>query len=108
MRMVIWMSNLKENVIEWITGDDRITLTLTQPRYITKVLRIVEHYANLNDNRADVLINPDGSVFAHLPIECLKLSPKRIVELREDQKDVMRERVAAARAKKAQEATRDV
>ena len=91
---------MRENVIEWITGSDIITLTLTQPRYITKVSRIVEHYANLNDDRANMLTNPDGSVFAHLPIECLKLSPKRILELNDEQKDVMRERAAAARAKK--------
>lgn len=95
------MAEIRENVIEWITGSDVLTLTVTQPRYITKVKKLVEHYNQYSDKLADYLVNPDGSVFAHLPLECLKLSPKRSVEYSEEQRAAARDRIAAARAKKA-------
>lgn len=95
------MAEIRENVIEWITGSDVITLTVTQPRYITRVRKMVEHYSQDNTKRADLLENEDGSVFAHLPLECLKLSPKRSVEYSEAQRAAARDRIAAARDKKA-------
>ena len=94
------MSEIRENVIEWITGDDRVCLTFTQPKYITKVRKLVDHYNQHNDNRADMITNPDGSVFAHLPLECLKLSPKRNIEHSDEWKDAARERLVVARSKK--------
>lgn len=64
------MADLKENVIEWFTGDDRITVTLTQKRYINKVKTLAKRF----ENEVDFLENPDGSIIAHLPLKALKLS----------------------------------
>jgi hypothetical protein len=94
------MADPRENVIEWITGDDRLCLTLTQKRMITKVKKIVDHYREMNDARADYIENSDGSVFAHLPLEVLKLGVKRNVILSEDERETRRERMAALRRKK--------
>ena len=94
--------DIRENVIEWITGENVICLTVTQPRYITKIKKLVEHYNQHNDKRADCLVNQDGSVLAHLPLECLKLSPKRYVEYSEEWKAAARERLIAARQRKEQ------
>ena len=94
-------SDIRENVIEWITGDNTICLTLTQPRYINKVKQLVEHYNQHSTQMADLIVNQDGSVLAHLPLECLKLSPKRSVEYSEEQRAAARDRIAAAREKKA-------
>ena len=64
---------MRENVIEWMDGDDTISVTLYQKRFITKVRRLAEQ-----DSRVEILAeNSDGSIFAHLPIEMLKLGKKR-------------------------------
>lgn len=62
---------LTENVIEWITGDDRVTVTLSQRKFITKVEKLAESHPN------DVKItarNSDGSIVAHLPLKAIKFS----------------------------------
>lgn len=64
------MSELKENCIEWITGDDRITLSLTQKRFINKVKKLKERF----ENEVDFKENEDGSIIAHLPLKALKLT----------------------------------
>ena len=94
------MADVRENVIEWITGDDTVTVTLTQPRYITKVRKIVAHYAERNDDRVTLVENRDGSVFARFPIECLNLALKRTVNMSEEQKEVLRAQLVEARARK--------
>ena len=58
------MADIKENVIEWITGDNRVTVSLTQKRFINRVKRAVEIVAE----------NADGSICAHLPLKALHLT----------------------------------
>ena len=58
-----------ENVIEWYTGDDTLTVTLSQQKYINRVLRL----AKTNDAVQIVAKNADGSICAHLPIRALHL-----------------------------------
>ena len=63
--------DIKENCIEWYTGDNMISVTLTQKKYINRVKRLVEKY------RADGCIlveNEDGSVWAKLPLRALHLT----------------------------------
>lgn len=65
------MTDVKENVIEWITGDDWIACTFTQKKYISKVRKIAIKYPQF----VPVFIeNKDGSIFCHLPLKALKLS----------------------------------
>lgn len=79
------MKELKENVIEWITGDDWIACTFTQNKYINKVRKLRDKQPNL----VSVLYeNPDGSIFCHLPLKALKLyiktSDKQVVNENEN------------------------
>ena len=71
------MIDVKENVIEWITGENTISCTFTQKKYINKVRK-------LRDKRMDLvpvfIENPDGSIFCHLPLKALKLYLKTSVE----------------------------
>ena len=65
------MADLRENCIEWLNGDDTITVTLSQKKYITKVEKLAVKWPEL------VTIcdrNADGSIVAHLPLKALKLS----------------------------------
>ena len=60
-----------ENCIEWLTGDDTITVTLTQKRFINRVKALAEKHKNSITIEAE---NKYGSIVAHLPIQALKLS----------------------------------
>ena len=61
----------RENVIEWVTGDDTITVTLSQRKYISKVRKLAAKWPSLVSILAE---NADGSILAHLPLKALKLS----------------------------------
>ena len=59
----------KENHIEWYTGKDTMTLSLTQKKYINKVMKLKEKFPD----RVEVIENVDGSICAHLPVKALHL-----------------------------------
>lgn len=65
------MADFKENAIEWLTGDDTISVSLTQKKYINKVKKLAVKHPNLVSILKE---NSDGSIFAHLPLKALKLS----------------------------------
>lgn len=64
------MAEIKENVIEWITGDKTVTVSLTQKRHINRVKMLAEKHPNLVEIVAE---NRDGSLCAHLPLKALHL-----------------------------------
>jgi hypothetical protein len=64
------MEDIKENVIEWITGDNEVACTFTQKKFINKVLKMMDKQPKLVTNFKQ---NPDGSIFCHLPLKALKL-----------------------------------
>lgn len=87
-----------ENVIEWITGDETITLTISQRKYITKINRLAEKYPN---KVIIVAENKNGSLLVKMPIGALKLN---IIEreLSDEQKDELVERLKIAREQKGE------
>lgn len=60
------MDRLKENVIEWIEGEETATVTLTARRYITKIEKLATEYP---DKAQIVVRNKDGSIMAHIPVK---------------------------------------
>lgn len=60
-----------ENAIEWLTGQDTITVSLTQKRFINRVRKLAKKYPKSIEIVAE---NNDGSIMAHLPINALHLS----------------------------------
>ena len=86
-----------ENVIEFLNGQKRATVTLSQGRYKTKV----ENLAKERPNECKILArNPDGTILAHVPTSWVKISPPRKVEMSEDRKEELRKQLANARNKK--------
>jgi len=72
----MYEKDIKENVIEWITGSDSMTCTFTQRKFINKVRKLRDKQPNL----VPVFIeNKDGSVLCHLPLKALKLYLKTSV-----------------------------
>lgn len=89
------MAELKENVIEWITGEDTISVTLSQTKHINKVERLAKKYPDL----VQILKrNADDSIFAHLPLKSLKLNIIT-TSLTEEQKKVRAERLRESRGR---------
>lgn len=78
---------MRENTIEWLTGQNRVTVSLTQQKHINKVKKLAEAYEDVEI----VAENADGSVCAHLPLSFIKISAPRQVS--EEQKAEMAERL---------------
>ena len=86
-----------ENVIEFLNGQKRATVTLSQGRYKTKG----EKLAKERPDECKILArNPDGTILAHVPTSWVKISPPRKVEMSEDRKEELRKQLANARNKK--------
>lgn len=83
------MAELKENCIEWLTGQDTIAVTPSQKKYVNKVERMAKKHPDLVQILAR---NDDGSIFAHLPLKSLKLSII-ISTLTEEQRKAQAERL---------------
>lgn len=78
---------MRENVIEWINGDDVATVTLSQGRYISKVRKLAEKF----DEVKIVAENQDGSIVAKLPLKLIRIAQPR--QMSEEQKQQARERM---------------
>ena len=71
------MDDIKENVIEWITGDKTVTATFTQKKFINRIRRM----SQTNASRVEILAeNQDGSILARFPLSAIHITiyaPKR-------------------------------
>lgn len=93
------MAELRENVIEWVNGDDMIAVTLHQGRFISKVEKLTKNFPG----QVRIKYNKDGSIFAKLPLKALKLNLSSKVEMSEEQRKEVRKRLQQGKAKKEQE-----
>jgi len=65
-------------------------------RWINKIHKLKEQYPDDVKILAEPDVN-DGCIYCKLPTSWLKIQPKRKVELSEERKDVLRERLARMR-----------
>lgn len=87
---------MRENCIEWLNGQDRVTVTLSQGKYINKVKKLAEKHEGVEI----VKENTDGTLLAHLPLKFIKISaPKQMTE---EQKERARERFKAIQKERAE------
>jgi esterase/lipase superfamily enzyme len=87
------MADLRENSIEWITGEKRVTITITQPRLISRVMSLSEKYP---DEVEIVKVNTDGTLLAHIPLSYIKINHVER-KITEEQKAQLVERLSNAR-----------
>ena len=87
---------MTENVIEWITNEDRATVTFTQAKYKTRIRKLAEERPNEVEIVAE---NADGSMCAHIPLDWIRINPTR--ELSEAQREVL-ERMHQIKLKRSQ------
>lgn len=81
-----------ENVIEWLRGGKTATLSLTQGRTITRIMKLAK--SRLEECRI-IAENVDGSIVARVPVGWIKISPIR--EVSEEQKEAARVRMKEMR-----------
>ena len=82
------MADLRENAIEWINGQERVTVTLSQGRYISKVKRLAEKFP---EEVEIVKINEDGTILAHIPLSYIKIN-RASRNLTEEEREELSER----------------
>ena len=61
-------TDCRENAIEWYNGEDIITVTLSQKKFINKIQKLAK------ENPDEVIIdkiNQDGTILAHIPLKYL-------------------------------------
>src|SRR5574344_46274 len=82
------MSELRENAIEWINGQDKVTVTLSQGRYISKVKRLADKFP---EEVEIVEENEDGTLLAHIPLNYIKIN-RASRDLTEEEREELAER----------------
>ena len=89
-----WGEN--ENAIEWLDSRDKATVTLHGGRLKNRVLRLAEEYPDDVEIRREPDEN-DGFLVAKIPVKWVKITPPRRLELTDEQKEELRERLKAHR-----------
>ena len=65
------IGDMKENAIEWITGDDTVTATFTQKKFINRIRRMSQTHAKLVEITHE---NPDGSIVCKFPLRAVHIT----------------------------------
>ena len=82
------MSRSNENVIEWLTEQEKVSLTLGQDKYINRVKR----FAEKRPDEIDLAENEDGSIFAHVPVSWIKITPPQRREYTDEGREELKAR----------------
>ena len=91
-----------ENMIEWISGTRSATVTFTNQKHINRMKKL---YEERGDEFKYFKENSDGSVCAKVPLKWIKVNPGALPgtgkkrEMTDEQKEELRKRLAAGRAK---------
>lgn len=93
-----------ENMIEFISGTRTATVSFTNQKHINRMKKL---YEERKDEFKYFKENEDGSVCAKIPLKWIKVNAGALPgtgkkrEMTEEQKEELRQRLAAGRAKSA-------
>lgn len=65
------MAEIKENNIEWYTGQDRVTVSFSQKKYVNRIKNMAEKHPSCVEIIAE---NEDGSIYATIPLRAVHLT----------------------------------
>lgn len=85
------MDRVIDSAVEWVDGSDRATVSLSvhQRSMQNRVRKLKEQKPNL----VDYTENEDGSMMAHVPVSWVKISPPKRMNLTEQQRAEMSQRM---------------
>lgn len=81
--MVDYDEDVHENVIEFERNYPRATGTFCQPRYISRIRKLAQERPEACQIVAE---NTDGTIVAHFPVEWVRISPPRELDLTDEQR----------------------
>lgn len=90
-------SGYSENAIEWYTGVDRVTITVSEVRLKNKLLALSK--SNPEDVELVSDNNGSGPMLFHVSRRCLKIGIPKKRDLTEEQRTELAERLRNARHK---------
>ena len=85
-----------ENAIEWFTGSDRATVTLSSRRHITRIKKL----AAAHPEAVEIIREPEnnsGYLYARIPASWIRLQPPVEREYTEEERAAARERLQKVR-----------
>ena len=81
-----------ENVIEWLCGDETASVTFSQAKYKNRIKKLKEQ-----NNAIRIYENQDGSIYAEIPLEYIKIAKPKTKEMSDEDKQELVERLRAGR-----------
>jgi len=90
----------RENGVEWLNGQDTVTFSFSQKKFINKVRALAEKYPDEVKIYAE---NNDGSITGNLPLKFVKISAPRQVSMDDEKKAILVERLQHSRQTKVKE-----
>ena len=90
------MERSTENVIEWLNGQDIAVLTLSERRYISRVKKLNASNSGVTDYHT----NPDGTIYARVPLDWIRITPPKKMNLSEEERQKRAERMKKAHISK--------
>ena len=83
-----------ENAVEFLVGDNLCTASFTSQRHINRIKKL---FGNHKQDFCYMVENRDGSVCAKFPLSWLRIVPPTRREISEEEKELLRERLAEIR-----------
>ena len=90
----------RENGVEWLNGQDTVTFSFSQKKFINKVRALAEKFPDEVKIYAE---NNDGSITGNLPLKFVKISAPRQVSMDDERRAILSQRMKLMRQTKAKE-----
>lgn len=87
-------SDCGENNIEFLRNQQTATVCFSQGRFINKIKSLKEKYP---DDVNIIVENTDGSIVAHIPTKWVKIMPPRQVDITDERREELRQRMESMR-----------
>ncbi|NBH77089.1 hypothetical protein D3Z52_02590 [Clostridiaceae bacterium] len=91
------MDDIRETAWDHISGEKRATFSTSEKKWIREIQRLHEQYPDEVDIRC---VNKDGSILAYVPVEWLRIRPKKKSNLSAEQIAASKARLELARQKR--------
>jgi hypothetical protein len=90
----------RENGMEWLNGQDTVTFSFAQKKFINRIKALAEKYPD------EVIIyaeNKDGSITGNLPLKFVRISAPRQITIDDERRAFLAERLQSYRKTKVKE-----
>lgn len=91
---------MNENVIEWLTGDNRASVTFPAGKFARRIIALHDKYPD----EIDLVLNKDNSVWAKIPLEYVTIRKPKTVNLTDEQRKERAEKMKQIRQNRKKDA----